>query len=223
MTPLPQKFNGDLTDPAQRKLAERFVYWTDHGVLRGLWHNFSMIAPGAYRSNHPDHKRFAAYAAQGIKTILNLRGVGKGAPYVLEAESCAAVGLNLVSVQLSARRAPKKVNLLELFEAFETMQRPFLIHCKSGADRTGLAGALYLMTQEGVPLEQARRQLSFRYLHIKRSSTGILDHFLDTYAARNAQSPIDIITWVKTEYDQDALTESFAAKRAALKPWQGWF
>jgi hypothetical protein len=45
---------------------------------------------------------------------------------------------------------------------------------------------------------------------------------LDVYEARNAQEPIAIEEWIRTEYDRDALTESFAQKQAALRFWQGW-
>lgn len=219
---LPQSLGHDITDPSVRKRSLRYVRWIDHGILRTFWHNFEKVSDGVYRSNHPDHKRFEAYARMGIKTVLNLRGAGKNPHYLFEAESCAALGLTLKTVHMSARNAPRVDRLLALIEAFKTLERPFLIHCKSGADRTGLAAALYLMVHDGLPLEVAKRQLSFRYLHIRRSSTGILDHFFDVYAARNAQSPIDIVTWIRTEYDADQLTKSFAAKQAALKPWQGW-
>jgi protein tyrosine/serine phosphatase len=37
-----------------------------------------------------------------------------------------------------------------------------LIHRKSGADRAGLMSALYLDLKEGVPMAQAKRQLSLR-------------------------------------------------------------
>ena len=217
-----RSFSGDLSDPENRRRAERHFKWLDHGVLRNLWHNFSEVAPGVYRTNHPDHARFTAYANMGIKTVLNLRGEGREPHYLLEVESCSALGLTLVSIPLSARKAPYRERLLELIAAFETMEKPFLIHCKSGADRTGLAAALYLMIHEGQTVEDATDQLSLRYLHIRRTSTGILDHFFDVYAARNAQSPIDIVDWIKTEYDREALIESFAEWKANLKPWQGW-
>lgn len=219
---LRRSFNGDLSDPVNRRRAKRLFDWVDHGVLRALWHNFSEIAPGVYRSNHPEHKRFTKYKAMGIKSILNLRGINREAPYLFEKESCDALGLNLVSISMSARQAPFREYLIELIEAFETTPKPFLIHCKSGADRTGLAGVLYLMIHQGEPVEQAMRQLSFRYLHIRRTSTGILDHFFDTYAARNAERPIGIVDWIRDEYDRDALIESFAAKQASLRWWQGW-
>lgn len=158
----------------------------------------------------------------GIKTILNLRGAAKQPHYLFEVESCERLGLTLVTISMSARQAPKPDQLIKVINAFDTMERPFLMHCKSGADRTGLVAALYLMVQEGQPVAVARQQLSFRFLHIRRTATGILDHFLDVYEARNAQSPIAITDWIRTEYDRDALTASFAAKQAALKPWQGW-
>ncbi|MEJ8561181.1 dual specificity protein phosphatase family protein [Yoonia sp. GPGPB17] len=219
---LRQSFGHDITDPIERKRSYRHVRWLDHGILRTFWHNFEKVSDGVYRSNHPDHKRFEAYAAMGIKTVLNLRGVAKQPHYLFEVESCAQLGLTLVTVHMSARNAPKTDRLIQVIEAFDTMERPFLLHCKSGADRTGLVAALYLITQDGQTVAEARKQLSFRYLHIRRSATGILDHFLDVYEARNAESPIGIKDWIRTEYDPEALTASFAAKQAALKPWQGW-
>ncbi len=219
---LRHSFGHDITDPKERRRSHWHVAWLDHGIFRTFWHNFEKVADGVYRSNHPDHKRFEAYAAMGIKTVLNLRGVANQPHYLFSAESCEKLGMQLVTVQMSARKAPKVEQLLRLFEAFETMERPFLMHCKSGADRTGLVATLYLMIHEGKSLEVARRQLSFRFLHIRRTATGILDHFLDVYAARDAQSPMAIAEWVKSEYDREALTKSFAVKQAALKPWQGW-
>ncbi len=215
-------FGRDITDPKERRNSLVHFNWLDHGILRKHWHNFAQVAPGVFRSNHPDHTRFKDYAAQGIKTILNLRGAAKQSHYLFEAESCAAVGLHLVNIKMSARKAPPVAVLLKLLSAFETAEKPFLMHCKSGADRTGLAAVLYLLIVEGQPLDVARRQLSFRFLHIRRTSTGILDHFFDEYAARNASSPIAITEWISTEYNPEALTLSFAAKQAALRPWQGW-
>ncbi|MDX8350979.1 tyrosine-protein phosphatase [Cognatiyoonia sp. IB215182] len=220
---LRNSFGHDITDPRERRRSLWHLNWLDHGILRTFWHNFEEFAPGAYRSNHPSHRRFAKYAGMGIKTVLNLRGKAKQPHYLFEVESCEQLGLTLHNNQMAARRAPTVNELTRLLDLFDRIERPFLMHCKSGADRTGLAAALFLMVKENVPLKEAQKQLSFRYLHIRRTETGILDHFLDTYASRNAESPIAIDAWIKTEYDPKALTASFAAKRAGLKPWQGWF
>ncbi|MEL6841063.1 MAG: tyrosine-protein phosphatase [Pseudomonadota bacterium] len=219
---LRKSFGHDIADPRERRRSHVHFQLLDHGILRTFWHNFEEFAPGAYRSNHPDHKRFKAYAAMGIKTVINLRGVAKQPHYLFEVESCESLGLTLINSQMAARRAPKVRELTHLLDVFARVERPFLLHCKSGADRTGLAAAIYLMLYEDAPLEVARKQLSFHYLHIRRTKTGILDHFLDVYATRAKQSHIAIDDWIRTEYDPDALTTSFIAKQAALKPWQGW-
>jgi len=215
-------FGRDITDPDERRKSLWHFNWLDHGILRIYWHNFAEIAPGVYRSNHPNEKRFKAYADMGIKSVLNLRGRAKQPHYLFEVESCAAHDLALVDFSLSARRAPPEVMLSQIIDVFESIEKPFLMHCKSGADRTGLIAALYLMVVEKQPLDVARKQLSFRFLHIRRTSTGILDHFLDVYEVRNAQAPIAIADWIRTEYDADALTQSFAEKQAELRFWQGW-
>lgn len=220
---LRHSFGRDIIDPRERRWSYWHMAWLDHGILRTFWHNFEEFAPGAYRSNQPDHKRFAAYADMGIKTVVNLRGPAKQPHYLFEVESCEKLGLTLVSSQMSARREPLVRELTSIMDVFDRIERPFLIHCKSGADRTGLAAALFLLLHEGASLAEAQKQLSLRYLHIRRTKTGILDHFLDTYAARNAESPIGIDEWIRTEYKPAALRKSFAAKQAALKPWQGWF
>ena len=41
------------------------------------------------------------------------------------------------------------------------------MHCKSGADRAGLAAALYLIFKKDYSLEEASRELNFKHLHIK--------------------------------------------------------
>ncbi|MCK0119930.1 tyrosine-protein phosphatase [Loktanella sp. F6476L] len=212
----------EIDTPEGRARALRQFDWQDHDVLRRKWHNFEAVADGVYRSNQPSPDRFAAYAEMGIKTILNLRGGLKEPFYLFEKEACDALGLKIVTVGLSARKAPQKIRLIQLFEAFETIEKPFLIHCKSGADRTGLASAFYLLAYSDVDDDTVRAQLSFRYLHIRKSSTGILDYVLETYLARRAQDPIDIRTWVETEYDEDETKAGYAAMKAKQKLWEGW-
>ncbi len=212
----------EIQTPGGRKRAQRQLDWADHGILRYRWHNFAQLVPGVYRSNHPTTARFKAYAAMGIKTVLTLRG-GKHMPqYLFEVEICERLGLRLECVQMAARRAPTVERLNMLFDVFERIEPPFLMHCKSGADRTGLASAIYLLAYAGADLAAAKAQLSFDFIHIRRTATGILDHFLDTYEARFNETGIGIRDWIATEYDAQALTVSFAAKQRKLRFWQGW-
>ena len=212
----------EILTPKGRKRAQRQLNWVDHGILRYRWHNFAKVADGVYRSNHPTTERFEDYAAMGITTVFSLRG-GKHMPqYLFEVETCARLGLKLECFKMSAREAPTVERLDMLFEVFDRIEKPFLMHCKSGADRTGLASALYLLVYGGADIATAKKQLSFDFIHIRRTATGVLDHFLDTYEARFNQTGISVRDWIATEYDSEALKVSFAAKQKSLRFWQGW-
>ncbi len=212
--PRPGKRSWDLTDPRQRRRAWLLYHLTDHALLRLRWSNMAEVAPGVWRSNQPTHARFAALKAMGIRTVLNLRGPGRAPFFLFARESCEALGLTLVTVALQARRAPERRHVLALFEAFRSIERPFLMHCKSGADRAGFASALYVLAHEGATVAEARRHLSFRYLHVRASRTGILDHILDLYEARLVRGPIGVEAWFATEYDA-AAAEAVRRRRAA--------
>ncbi len=200
---------GDLALPGNRARAERWLHWHDHGFLRVFWTNLDEIAPGVFRSNQPTPKRFEEIRDSGIRTIVNLRGTAESPNYLIEEEACARLGITLVSTSLHARKAPARERLLELIALFRAVERPVLIHCKSGADRAGLASAIWLMVMEGRPVEEARAMLSWRYLHLRWSRTGVLDLVLDLYAARNSADPIGFEDWVATEYDAEAAQAAF--------------
>ena len=111
----------------------------DAAVLRRWWTNFAPVAPGVYRSNHPNHARLDRYKAMGIDTVLSLRGGPDQVPQRMEVESCATLGLRLEHVSLAARRPSPRRQYMALFDMFDRLPRPFVMHCKSGADRAGIA------------------------------------------------------------------------------------
>ena len=86
-----------------------------------------------------------------------------------------------------------------------------IMHCKSGADRAGLMSALYLILHKNIPVNDAKKQLSFKYLHIKHAKTGILDAFFDNYLKENKNN--NFLEWVKNDYDPEKLKLSFKIKK----------
>ena len=205
------QYSHDITDPAERKKSRFFTLWLDHEILRIYWHNFKEIAPGVYRSNHPTSRRLERYAQMGIRTILNLRGASNSAQHKFEVEDCEKYGLELVNIKLSARSAPPKERLIETMDVLEAIEPPFLLHCKSGADRTGLVSAIYLMHVMGKTAEEGKKQLSPRFIHLKTTKTGVLDYFIRLYQRRIENGPISFRDWVEQEYDQDKVQEGFNA------------
>ncbi len=203
------QYSHDIVDPEERRKSEHYSRWMDHEILRHWWRNFAEVAPGVYRSNHPTLARFERYAAMGIRTVLNLRGAKPYAPYHFEVEACARLGLTLIDLPLGARSAPSRDRLMAVLDALATLETPALMHCKSGADRTGLVAAIYLMEHQGVPVQQARRQLSLRFIHLAFTRTGIQDYLLWSYEERLKIGPIAFRTWVETEYDPAVITAGF--------------
>ncbi len=187
----------------------------DHGIFRLFYLNRHRLDAKTWRSAQPAPHQIRDLAKQGIRTIVNLRGERVCGSYWLEQEACRRHGVTLVNFQVRSRAAPKPAELHAARDLFERIEYPMLMHCKSGADRAGLMSVLYRFIKQGLPLQQAKRELSFRYGHIRQADTGILDHFFERYLADNAKRPMPFFEWVDTVYDPAELTRSFHANRWA--------
>jgi protein tyrosine phosphatase (PTP) superfamily phosphohydrolase (DUF442 family) len=191
------------------------MLFLDLGVFRLIYVNRHRLGAHAWRSAQPAPHHIRALAREGVRTIVNLRGERLCGSYWLEQDACRRYGIELVNFQVGSRAAPSREELKAALGLFERIQYPMLMHCRSGADRVGMMSALYLYMKEGVPLEQARKELSLRYGHIRQADTGILDYFFERYLEDNARRPVPFFDWVETVYDPDELKRSFAALRWA--------
>jgi len=209
-------FGTDISTPRARALAWLHFHLFDHAYLRVPWTNFDRVAEGVYRSNHPGPGRLARYRRRGIRGILNLRGDDGEAPWLFEEEACRNLGLELRTAKIYARKPATRAEMARLLDTMRAMPKPFVMHCKSGADRAGLAAVIYAHAIDGQPLEQAKKHLHWRYVHLKSSKTGVVDHIVEMYERRAAESPIGMEAWLRTEYNARDAAISFA--RARGKP-----
>ncbi|MEM8658519.1 MAG: tyrosine-protein phosphatase [Pseudomonadota bacterium] len=203
---------NDLDLPGARRKAWLDMNLVDHGIIRRFWRNRATLDRGVYRSNQPSPRQIRMLAQEGVRTIVNLRGANGFGTYALERETCAAVGIDLINFRLGSRRLPTIEEIEGLKEVFETSKRPLLIHCKSGADRAGMASALYVLAVMGDTAEEAQAHLSPRFLHFKKAQTGILDQFVQVYGAFNAHTPTPFMEWVHHHYDPEAIKAGFVPK-----------
>ncbi len=202
-------FSGDPANPRGWAAAWFDSLFVDHSVLRLAWDNFAEVIPAKlYRGNHPTPARLARLKRKlGLVTLINLRGHRKCGSDALSRDAAGRLGLIHIDMAFESRGAPHRDRILRFAEIYRTLQTPALMHCKSGADRAGLASALAIIFEGGTSA-QALRQLSLRFGHFKRSKTGILDAFFLLYAEQ-AEGRVPFLDWVRDQYDEDKLRASF--------------
>ena len=185
---------------------------SDHGLFRLLYLNKHQLAKDAWRSAQPAPGDIRKMAAQGIRTIINLRGPRDCSSYALERAACEEHGIALVDYQLRSRAAPTIKEVTGALEILDKVEYPILFHCKSGADRAGLMSVLFMHFREGQPMQSAVKQLSLKYGHIRQADTGVLDYFFERYLEENAVRPVAFLEWMRRAYNPDEVKRSFQAK-----------
>jgi protein tyrosine/serine phosphatase len=208
-------YRGDITTARGRLLAWVYALFVDHAVFRLAWSNLATVAPGRlYRCNHPTPARLAALTRRlGLKTLINLRGPTGNGSDALSREAAALLGLDFIDMALESRGAPQRDRILRLHRIYSTMRAPALLHCKSGADRAGLAAGLFVLFHGG-SARDALRQLSLRFGHIRQAKTGILDAFFLRWQ-REGEGRKPFLDWVREDYDEAALRRDFRANGLA--------
>ena len=129
--------------------------------------NFHAVEPRlVYRSAQPGAEELRQMVlAHGIKSVLNLRGENTGKPwYDDEVRTARAVGIQHLDVRFSAYQTLSVQQMDEIIKLVDQAPKPMLIHCESGADRTGLVAALYRLSRGQSPAV-AEQELAPRYGH----------------------------------------------------------
>jgi protein tyrosine phosphatase (PTP) superfamily phosphohydrolase (DUF442 family) len=183
-----------------------FVAW------RVLTHNEGTVLPGTlYRSAQLDAKSLEQeIKVHHIHTVINLRGSNPDAPwYKAETAVCRKLGVNHVDVRLSAGHLPPPEEIATLLRAYRAVPRPILLHCRSGADRTGMAACAFLIDQNHVPWKDAERALSWKYGHFAIYPYFEMDEFIQLYGQSANPS---LLQWTEKSYPSVYATESHESK-----------
>ncbi|QDH17081.1 protein-tyrosine phosphatase family protein [Swingsia samuiensis] len=208
-------FEGSIKSNSDLRRAWWDSLFVDHSIFRLIWTNLSEVVPGkVWRCNHPTPSRLRSLKRRlNLHTLVNLRGKRQCGSDALSRKASHRLNLTHLDMAFESRGAPHKDRILRFYDMYRTLQFPMLMHCKSGADRAGLASGLVLLFEGGTSTE-ALNQLHWRFGHFNRSRTGILDAFFLRYQTE-AEGRLSFIDWVRTEYDEDRLRADFKAGKLA--------
>lgn len=196
-------------------------------VFRGpiFWGNFDVVDPGrVYRSAQPGKRIEQTIESHELATILNLRGGSfRDAFYRREVQVCERSGVDFYDLHLGATRRPTRLELLQVIELLERCRYPLLIHCKSGADRTGLVSALYRMVQLGDEPAEAIEEFSLAHAHIplfgpEKLHKPILEYSDWLQESGQDHSPERFRGWVARLYQEDESAMVGPERFDPLKP-----
>lgn len=166
---------------------------------------FRAIGRDVYRCPQPREDQLArTIEAYDIRTIVSLRNDGKGT--ASSARAADGAGISFLNVPMSATHLPKPETLLALWRIAATAERPLLLHCRAGVDRTGLACALCVLHDTG-DLAAARAQLAMvPNGHLGMFGTEKMDEVLDSFAPYAGQ--LAFPDWVRDVYSTQFATET---------------
>ena len=200
----------DLTTKNGRFRTYLNYLWNDHAYLRLRFRNAHWVSDELVRTNQPWPFQLEQWKAQGIKTIVNLRGGFDASFHALEKDACERLGLNLVDFTITSREVPSRARVHGAKALFESLEYPALMHCKSGADRAGIMSVFYMHFRKGVPIREALEQLSLKYLHVKAGKTGVLDYTFERYLDQGEPKGLSFLEWVDSpDYDEAAIKADF--------------
>lgn len=122
------------------------VLWTEPSPAPSSIPRFEKIADGLFRGGQPDKAGFEYLKSQGIRTVINLRGENDEEPIVN--------GLGIQYVHIPMAVMPwSKISQKSIKSYFEVLNDPanypIFVHCRRGADRTGVMVALYRIVAQG--------------------------------------------------------------------------
>jgi protein tyrosine phosphatase (PTP) superfamily phosphohydrolase (DUF442 family) len=119
--------------------------------------NFHEVNARLFRGGQPKPGGLKKLAARGVKTVINLRGDDK---LMLDEEREAeSLGMRYFNLPLPLGGRPSREQIaraLALINAPEN--QPVFVHCRKGADRTGVVVAAYRITHDHWTGAEAQRE-----------------------------------------------------------------
>jgi protein tyrosine phosphatase (PTP) superfamily phosphohydrolase (DUF442 family) len=119
--------------------------------------NFGQIDERFYRGAQPKGEDYAALAALGVRTVIDLQADGNNAD---EVQHVNAAGMNFVRIAMTGHVPPTPEQIATLLAIVDDPDlAPVYVHCKVGKHRTGVMAAVYRMERYAWAPEQAFQEM----------------------------------------------------------------
>jgi len=147
------------------------------------------VAPGILVAGQPRADEWAGVLEDhAVRTVVNLRGPRtRERWYAEEVAACRERGIPRDDVRIKLDDWPPQHEVRRFVALLEAGERPLLLHCKDGYDRSGW-GAAVALALAGEPIERALAPLSPAAGHLCRRDTCPLHRFFAEYELRLAET-----------------------------------
>lgn len=136
-----QEAKGEKTTPPQGPTSAWALARPQQGHP-GL-ENFAKISEALYRGAQPRREGFAELKRLGVRTVVNLRD------HHSDAQALAGLGLRYAAIPCETSEPTEAHVVAFLRVVTDPANQPVFVHCRLGADRTGMMVACYRMTVQG--------------------------------------------------------------------------
>lgn len=143
--------------------------------------NFQKVNDHVYRGAQPTDDGFRELAQLGIKTVIDLRQIGEHSQ-TDEQKLVTSLGMRYVSIPMAGMSTPKDDQVTAALALLrDTTSGAVFVHCKRGADRTGMVVAVYRISQDGWENKKALSEAkSFGMSFFERA----IQHYVMDYKSR---------------------------------------
>jgi len=122
--------------------------------------NFAQVDTAVYRGAQPTEEGIQYLAKIGVKTVVDLRAADERSE--AEEKMVATAGMKYVNIPMSGRTPPTDAQITRVLGILEANDGAVFVHCKRGADRTGVVIASYRIDRDGWDNAQALSEAKAR-------------------------------------------------------------
>jgi tyrosine-protein phosphatase SIW14 len=149
---------------AAQQVATARAFREEKFALAGVG-NFGRMNDRLYRGGQPTSEGFANLRREvGVDTVVRLSLGEEGA--AREQAEVESLGMQFVGIPWSTQNAPTSEQVQTFLAVFDSPAHTrVFVHCKAGADRTGVMIAVYRLAIDGWPIDRALDEMNAFHHH----------------------------------------------------------